>query len=127
MYKIIVEYSNGKTTSVGPIGIKKFAASIDTPERIVLSERGGKLDIKLMRAASNKEKILPVTINGTDFYVGAISGSIVEVRSGATAQISATLSDERTKQGICSRLKHSSGRTGTNIDASLSLLSKISK
>lgn len=127
MPRIIVEHSNGKTTSVGPIGIKKFAALIDTPERIVLSEHEGGLAIKVMRAASNREKILPMTVNGTEFYVGAVSGSIVEVRSGATTQISAALSDERTKRGICSRLKQPNGRTGTNIDASLFLLSKVSK
>ena len=127
MPRIIVEYSNGKTTSVGPIGIKKFAAIIDTPERVVLSERGEGLSIKVLRAASNGEKIVPMTVNNTDFFIGAVSGSIVEVRSGTTTQISATLSDERTKRDIRRRLKLSNGRTGTNIDASLFLLSKVSK
>ena len=123
---IIIEHKPGKTTVLNPIGLKQFATTIDTPERVKVDESGGKVLITVSPRPEN-EKTVPITIDDKKYVVGAMSGVIVEASSGLTIQTMSFIDNEQTKSQIEKGLPKTSNRIQKNLDASLSLISQIAQ
>ena len=123
---IIIEHKPGKTTVLNPIGLKQFATTIDTPERVKVDESEGKVLITVSPRPEH-EKTVPITIDDKKYVVGAMSGVIVEASSGLTIQTMTSIDNEQTKSQIEKGLPQTSNRIQKNLEASLSLISQIAQ
>ncbi|MBO4690579.1 MAG: hypothetical protein J5621_06855 [Paludibacteraceae bacterium] len=124
MTTLIIENSDGIVTRINPVGLKKFATIVDTPERVVLSRSKSEIKVQLLTSV-NREKSRQIEIIRASFKVGIVSGRIIEISSGTVEQMEEAIKHMDTRLQIVEAIGVENNRKSKNLDASIALLSKI--